>query len=73
VTGVASALSSETLEDIEDVESMAFSRLPGIAEVGWSPREGREWSECRCRLAGQGPRWEMQGVNFYRSPQVPWP
>jgi hexosaminidase len=49
VTGVESALWSETLEDIEDVEFMGFSRLPGIAEIGWSPRVGREWSEYRCR------------------------
>ena len=73
IAGVESALWSETLEDIEDVEFMAFPRLPGIAEIGWSPREGRDWSEYRRRLAAQGPRWEAQQVNFYRSPQVPWP
>jgi hexosaminidase len=73
VAGVESALWSETLEDIDDVEFMAVPRLPGIAEIGWSPREGRDWSEYRRRLAAQGPRWEAQGVNFYRSPQVPWP
>jgi hexosaminidase len=73
IVGVESALWSETLEDIEDIECMAFPRLPGIAEIGWSPRRGRDWSEYRRRLAAQGPRWEAQGVNFYRSPQVPWP
>ena len=72
VTGVESALWSETLEDIEDIDFMAFPRLPGIAEIGWS-RAGRDWNEYRWRLAGQGPRWEAQGVNFYRSPQAPWP
>jgi N-acetyl-beta-hexosaminidase len=50
---------------------MAFSRLPGIAEIGWSPRGVRDWNEYRWRLAGQGPRWEAQGVNLYRSPQGP--
>ena len=72
VAGVESALWSETLEDVPDIEFMAFPRLPGIAEIGWSQRTGRNWDEYRLRLAVQGPRWEAQGVNFYRSPQVPW-
>jgi hexosaminidase len=73
VRGVESALWSETLEDIRDIEFMAFPRLPGIAEIGWSPVEGRGWDEYRHRLAAHGPRWEALAVNFYRSPQVPWP
>jgi hexosaminidase len=72
VEGVESALWSETLEDVPDIEFMAFPRLPGIAEIGWSPRAGRSWDEYRLRLAAQAPRWEVEGVNFYRSPQVPW-
>ena len=73
LAGVESALWSETLEDTSDIEFMAFPRLPGIAEIGWSPRAGRSWDEYRLRLAAQGPRWDAQGVNFYRSAQVPWP
>jgi hexosaminidase len=72
VAGPEAPLWSETLEDVDDIEFMAFPRLPGIAEIGWSPREGRSWDEYRLRLASQGPRWEAQGVDFYRSPQVPW-
>lgn len=73
IEGVESALWSETLEDTDDIEFMAFPRLPGIAEIGWSKRAGRGWVGYRRRLAAQGPRWEAQSVNFYRSPQVPWP
>jgi hexosaminidase len=73
VKGVESALWSETLEDIDDIEFMLFPRLPGIAEIGWSKRTGRNWNEYRRRLAAQGPRWDIEGVDFYRSPQVPWP
>jgi len=72
VAGVESALWSETLEDVQDIEFMSFPRLPGIAEIGWSPRTGRGWAEYRLRLAAQAPRWEAQGVSFYHSPQVPW-
>src|SRR5919109_4338385 len=36
IAGVESALWSETLEDIDDIEFMGFPRLPGLAEIGWS-------------------------------------
>ena len=73
VAGVESALWTETIADLKDAEFMTFPRLPGIAEVGWSPRAGHDWEDYRRRLAAHGPRWEAQRVNFYRSAQVPWP
>jgi hexosaminidase len=72
VAGVEAPLWSETLENISDVEFMAFPRLPGIAEIGWSPEKGRSWGDYRLRLAAQAPRWERFSVNFYRSPQIDW-
>jgi hexosaminidase len=70
--GVEAPLWSETLADIRDVEFMAFPRLPAIAEVGWSRADGRAWGEFRRRLGAHAPRWTALGVNFYRSPSVPW-
>jgi hexosaminidase len=72
VRGVEAPIWSETLTNINEVEYMAFPRLAGIAEIGWSPREGRSWDEYRTRLAAQGPRWTAMGVNFYRSPEIAW-
>lgn len=72
VLGVEAPLWSETLVTMADVEFMAFPRLIGIAEIGWSPAEGRGWDEYRRRLARQGERLASQGVNFYRDPGVPW-
>jgi hexosaminidase len=72
VLGVEAPLWSETLVTMADVEMMAFPRLPGIAEVGWSP-PGRVWEEYRERLAAHAARWTAMGVTFHRSPQVPWP
>jgi hexosaminidase len=72
VLGVEGPLWSETLDESPDIEFMAFPRLPGLAELGWSPRTGRSWDEYRFRLAAQGPRWDALGINYYRSPQVPW-
>ncbi|GAA4516049.1 beta-N-acetylhexosaminidase [Actinoallomurus oryzae] len=72
IRGVEAPIWSETLTNIHEVEYMAFPRLPGIAEIGWSPRAGRSWDEYRTRLAAQGPRWTVMGINFYRSPEISW-
>jgi hexosaminidase len=72
VLGVESLLWTETVETIDDIEFMTFPRLAGHAEIGWSPAVGRNWEEFRERLGSHGPRWAIMGVNFYRSPQVPW-
>jgi hexosaminidase len=41
VLGVEGALWSETIDDSPDIEFMAFPRLPGLAELGWSKATGR--------------------------------
>jgi hexosaminidase len=70
VLGVEAPLWSETLRSIDDIEFMAFPRLPAIAELGWSPT--RNWESFRARLGAYGPRWTLQGVDFYPSPQIDW-
>jgi hexosaminidase len=72
VLGVEAPLWSETLETMADVEFMAFPRLTGYAEIGWSPAEGRSWDEYRLRLGAHGPRLAAMEVNFYRAAEVPW-
>jgi hexosaminidase len=70
--GVEAPLWSETLQTIEDVEFLAFPRLIGLAEVGWTRAEARDWNAFKTRLGAHGPRLTALGVNFYRSPEVPW-
>jgi hexosaminidase len=72
ILGVEAPLWTETVETREQLDYMAFPRLIGHAEIGWSPAEGRSWEEYRGRLATHGPRLAAMGVAFYRSPQVPW-
>ena len=72
ILGVEVPLWSETLANIREVEWMAFPRLAAIAEIGWTPQTARNWDDFKVRLGGQGPRWQAMGINFYRSPQVPW-
>ncbi|MCF2131781.1 beta-N-acetylhexosaminidase [Strepomyces sp. STD 3.1] len=72
VRGVEAPLWTETLSDPEQLEFMAFPRLPGVAELGWSPASTHDWDTYKVRLAAQAPRWEAMGIDYYRSPQVPW-
>jgi hexosaminidase len=71
VLGVEAPLWSETVVKGEDFEFMAFPRLAAIAEVGWSA-PARDFESFRQRLGAHGPRLAALGINFYRSPQIPW-
>jgi hexosaminidase len=72
ILGVEAPLWTETVSNLNDIEFMFFPRLPGIAEIGWSPLTGRNWEEYKERLAEHSPRWKEMGLNFYRSPEVIW-
>jgi hexosaminidase len=73
VRGVEAPLWTETIETSAHIDYMAFPRLPGVAELGWSPAATHDWEDYRTRLAAQGPRWDALGIGYYRSPQVSWP
>jgi hexosaminidase len=70
--GVEAPLWAETLGNVRDVEHLAFPRLAAIAEVAWSRQDARRWRDFRARVGSHGPRWTALGINFYRSPEVPW-
>ncbi|MET7425430.1 family 20 glycosylhydrolase [Dactylosporangium sp. NPDC005555] len=72
IIGVEAPLWTETITTQADIEFMAFPRLPALAELAWSPQSARNWDTFKVRLGAQGPRWTVQGINFYASPQVPW-
>ncbi|MEU6368216.1 beta-N-acetylhexosaminidase [Streptomyces sp. NPDC046931] len=72
IAGVEAPLWSETIVTDADIDYMTFPRLPGVAELGWSPAATHDWDAYRVRLAAQGPRWEALRIGYYRSPQVPW-
>ncbi|WP_433259649.1 family 20 glycosylhydrolase (plasmid) [Streptosporangium sp. CA-135522] len=72
VLGLEAPLWSETLSRLDQVEFMAFPRLPALAEAAWSPQSARVWNDFRVRLAAHGPRWDALGITYYRSTQIPW-
>jgi hexosaminidase len=70
--GVEAPLWTETLTTIDELELLAFPRLAAIAEIGWSPREGRAWDEFAARVATFGTFLDAEGVTYFRVPEVPW-
>ncbi|MEV6606525.1 beta-N-acetylhexosaminidase [Kutzneria sp. NPDC051319] len=72
VAGVEAPLWTDVFPTWDDVQFMAFPRLPGVAEIGWSAQRTHSWDAYRTRLAAQGPRWDVMGVKYFRSPDVPW-
>jgi hexosaminidase len=73
IAGVEAPEWTEDLGTTSLVQYMEFPRLPGYAEIGWSPQSARNWNDYKARLAAQGPRWDVMGVNYYHSTEVPWP
>ncbi|GAA0254213.1 family 20 glycosylhydrolase [Saccharothrix mutabilis subsp. mutabilis] len=72
VRGVEAPLWTETIVTPAHIDHMAFPRLAVIAELGWSPWSTHNWDAFKVRLGAQAPRWTAMGIDFYRSPQVPW-
>lgn len=73
VLGVEAPLWTDTVRTTAAADFLAFPRLAGIAELGWSPASTHNWNGYKVRLAAQGPRWTALGIRYYRSAQVPWP
>ncbi|MGD9555620.1 MAG: beta-N-acetylhexosaminidase [Mangrovibacterium sp.] len=72
ILGIEAPLWAETVEDRADIEYLTMPRLPGYAEIGWTPVTQRNWDEYKQRLAQHGKRFKAQNLNFYPSKLVPW-
>ena len=72
IVGIEPPIWGETVRNISAVEYLAMPRLVALAEVAWTPQISRQWEGFRSRLAVHAPRWHYLGVNYYRSPQIPW-
>lgn len=72
IIGVEAPLWSETVAKMDEIEYLVFPRLPGYAEIGWSPVAGKSWEEYKIRLGKHGSRMKSMGIDFYRSAKVPW-
>ena len=72
IIGVETPLWTETITNRADIQYMIFPRIYATAEVAWTPSNQRNWENFEDRLANAAKRWEMQGINYYKSPKVNW-
>ena len=66
VLGGQGNLWTEYIETESYAEYMAFPRVMAMAEVLWSPREGRDYDDFVRRLSAHVPHLDAQGVNYAR-------
>jgi hexosaminidase len=72
IIGVIAPLWSETISTINDIEYMVFPRLPGYAEIAWSPTAGRSWDEYKLRLGNHAAQMKAMEIDYYPSKLVNW-
>jgi hexosaminidase len=72
IVGIEAPLWTETITNIDEIEFMVFPRLPGYAEIGWTPSASRNWEEYKERLGRHGERFKAMDIDFYPSALVPW-
>ena len=70
ILGIEAPLWSETISNIEELEYLAFPRLLGYAELGWSTAENRNWEHYKIRLANQAPYLDRLKVKYYRPTSI---
>jgi hexosaminidase len=71
VLGCQAQLWSEYLFNWSKVEYMAFPRACALAEVAWSPKEGKDWGEFEGRLNTHLKRLDALKVNYRRADGTP--
>lgn len=72
IIGIEAPLWSETVSNLTEAEYLIFPRLLGVAEIGWTPAELRNWDDYKARLAEHGKRMKAMSIDFYPSPLVDW-
>ena len=68
IIGIEAALWSETISDNKGIDYLAFPRILGHAEIGWTEDELRNWEEYKQRLQKHLVWLRSKGVAYYKSP-----
>lgn len=70
VLGLEAPLWTETIDNVKAMDYMIYPRLLGYAEIGWTPKNSRNWEEYKVRLGKQGVRMQNQGIDYYRDSSI---
>lgn len=72
IIGLEAPLWSETLENFDDIAFMAFPRILGHAEIGWTDVSLRKWVDFSKRLSLHGRLLRDLGVKYYPATEIDW-
>ena len=76
IYGIEAPLWTETVDTVQDIDYQTFPRITAYAELGWSPEAvtsaGGAYANFAQRVAAQGPRWDVMGITYEHSAEVPW-
>lgn len=72
IIGIEAPLWSETITNSNEIDFLAFPRLTGYAEIGWTKANNRNWQSYKERLAKHSRLWKQSKVNYYASPLINW-
>ena len=64
IIGIECPLWTETISTPEDIDYMAYPRLTGYAEIGWTGKPSRNWDDYRRRLGAHFERMRVMGIRF---------
>lgn len=70
ILGIESPLWSETAVTMEDIEYLAFPRIIGHAELGWSSTEALSWMSYKKRMQKHRKRLDFQNVQYYKAAKL---
>ena len=72
ILGIEAPLWSETISNSDELEYLAYPRLIGYAELGWSTKENLNWKNYRKRLAAQKEFLDRKNIKYYPSKLIDW-
>lgn len=66
VLGIEGNMWTEFVPDRDRLDHQVYPRLTALAEVGWSPREARDWEHFKGRMETHIQRYETLGIQYAR-------
>lgn len=64
VLGAQACAWAEYMESPAKVEYMVFPRISALAEIVWSPKEGKDWNDFKSRMKKQFQRYDQRKINY---------
>ncbi len=68
IYGIESTLWTETVVTQDNLDYMIYPRLIANAEVGWTPKSSRNWTDFKTRLYNHASSLENKGIKYFADP-----